>query len=391
MASFLHRSWVEIDLDNIEHNIREIRSLIGSDVELMACVKADAYGHGSGIVSLLLERVGVDSFGVSNINEAEVLRKAGVKKPILILGFTPPELAGLLTRLDVTQTILNLEYATQLSEQAKAIGATIKADIKVDTGMSRIGFLANDILSAANQIQATCELPGLKIEGIFTHFAVADELTPFGKQYTEHQHAQFAQLISRLAQQDIRFKSVHCCNSAATLFYPEMHHTLVRVGIMIYGLPPSENVSHKINLKPAMALKSAVSQVKELPIDTSISYGARYTTDSVKQIATLPLGYADGYPRGLGNKARAYIHGTLVPIVGTICMDQLMIDVTGLDVKQDDEVTLFGGDSPIGLTNLAGLTGTICYELCCGISRRIPRVYIKDKRILDAIDYSLLV
>ena len=391
MNSFLHRSWVEIDLDNIEHNVKEIRTLIGNDVELMACVKADAYGHGSGVVSLLLERVGVDSFGVSNINEAEVLRKAGIKKPILILGFTPPELVGLLTRLDITQTILSLEYAKALSEEAKRIGATIKSCIKVDTGMSRIGFLADDINTAANQIEQACNLPGIRAEGIFTHFAVADELTPFGKQYTENQHAKFAQLMSRLSQQGLRFKSVHCCNSAATLFYSEMHHTLVRVGIMIYGLPPSESVSHKINLKPAMALKSAISQVKELQNDTSISYGCRYITDGIRQVATLPLGYADGYPRCLGDKARAYIHGTLVPIVGTICMDQLMIDVTGLDVKQDDEVTMFGGDSPIGLQNLAGLAGTICYELCCGISRRIPRVYIKDKKILDAIDYSMLV
>ena len=389
--TFLHRSWVEIDLDHIEHNIREIRSLIGNDVELMACVKADAYCHGSGIVSLFLERLGINSFGVSNINEAEVLRKAGIKGSILILGFTPPELAGLLLRLDVTQTILSLSYAKQLSAEAEKIGATIKTGIKVDTGMSRIGFLANDINEAANQIAEACELPGLKNEGIFTHFAVADELTPFGKQYTENQHQKFAQLISRLSQQGIGFKSVHCCNSAATLFYPEMHHTLVRVGIMLYGLPPSEMVSHKINLKPAMALKSAVSMVKELPSDTPISYGCRYITEGTRQIATLPLGYADGYPRILGGKAKAYIHGTLVPIVGTICMDQLMIDVTGLDVKQDDEVTLFGGDSPIGLQNLAGLAGTICYELCCGISRRIPRVYIKDKKVLDAIDYSMLV
>ena len=390
MKSFLHRSWVEIDLDNIEHNIQQIRALIGYDVELMACVKADAYGHGSGIVSLFLERIGVDSFGVSNINEAEVLRKAGIKKPILILGFTPPEMVGMLARLDITQTILNLSYAEQLSKEARNIGVQIKTSIKADTGMSRIGFITKDINLAANQIQQACELPNLKTDGIFTHFAVADELTPFGKQYTENQHAQFAQLISRLAQQGITFKSVHCCNSAATLFYPEMHHTLVRVGIMIYGLPPSETMTHKINLRPAMALKSSVSLVKELPNDTCISYGCRYTTEGTRQIATLPLGYADGYPRSLGDKGRAYVHGTLVPIVGTICMDQLMIDVTGLDVKQDDEVTMFGGDSPIGLQNLAGLTGTICYELCCGISRRIPRVYIKDKKVLDAVDYSML-
>ena len=389
MKSFLHRSWVEIDLDNIEHNTREIRKLIGNEVELMACVKADAYGHGSALVTLCLERAGADSFGVSNINEAEVLRKVGIKKPILILGYTPPELAPQLVRFDIAQAILGLSYAEQLSASARKAGVKVKTHIKVDTGMSRVGFLVKDIATAADEIQKACSLPNLTHNGIFTHFAVADEQTPFGKQYTENQHALFAMLISRLVQQGLSFNSIHCCNSAGMLFYPEMRHTLVRAGIMIYGLPPNEETP-VINLKPAMSLKSSVSLVKELPAGSSISYGCRYTTESTRKIATLPLGYADGYPRCLGNKALAYVKGKLVPIVGTICMDQLMIDVTGLDVKQDDVVTMFGGDSPIGLQNLAGLAGTICYELCCGISRRIPRVYIRDGKFLDAIDYSLL-
>ena len=388
MGLFLYRSWVEIDLDNLEHNVKEVRSIIGN-AELMACVKADAYGHGSALVSLCLERFGADSFGVSNINEAEVLRRAGVKKPILILGFTPPELAPQLAELGVMQTVLGMEYAEQLSVAAKAAHVRIKVHIKADTGMSRIGFIASDVDKAAEQIHSVCLLPNIRPVGIFTHYAAADEETPFGRQYTENQHELFARLIFRLTQRGVSFQSVHCCNSAGALFYPESAHSLVRIGIMLYGLSPTEAPLSTPGLRPVMALKSSVSLVKELPSGVHISYGCRYVTDGVRKIATVPLGYADGYPRRLGGKAKAYVGGSLAPIVGTICMDQLMLDVTGLDVKQDDVVTFFGGNSPVGLSNLAGLAGTISYELCCGISRRIPRVFIRGGEVLDAIDYTL--
>ena len=388
MQLFLHRSWVEIDLDNLEHNVAEIRAILGC-AELMACVKADAYGHGSALVSLCLERFGADSFGVSNINEAEVLRRAGIKKPILILGFTPPELASELFKLDVMQTILGFDYARQLSAAAKASGVRIKTHIKADTGMSRIGFLASDVSTAAEQIHTVCLLDNLDTVGIFTHYASADEETPFGRQYTEDQHTLFASLIFRLAQRGVSFKSVHCCNSAGALFYPETIHSMARIGIMLYGLTPSGGKLDVPLLRPVMALKSSVSLVKELPSGVSVSYGCRYTTEGARKIATVPLGYADGYPRRLGGKAKASVGGSLAPIVGNICMDQLMLDVTGLDVKQDDVVTFFGADSPIGLNNLAGLAGTISYELCCGISRRIPRVYIRNGEVIDAIDYTL--
>ena len=389
MQLFLHRSWVEINIDNLGHNLKEIRKLMAKDTQLMACVKADAYGHGSVLIALSLERFGADSFGVSNINEAQVLRNSGVKKPILILGFTPPELAGRLASLDITQTILNLSYANQLSAAAKDAGVTLNTQIKVDTGMSRIGFFAGDVQKAVDEIQQACRLPNLNPVGIYTHYAAAEEQTDFGRQYTENQHMLFAELISGLAKHGISFASAHCCNSAGAYFYPESQHSLVRAGIMLYGLSPANEMLENLSLRPVMALKSSVSMVKDIPPGSYVSYGCRYKADGTRRIATVPLGYADGYPRRLAGKAKAFVNGVLVPVVGTICMDQLMLDVTGMDVKQDDTVTFFGGDSPISLHSLALLADTISYELCCGISRRIPRVYLKGGEILDAIDYTL--
>lgn len=389
MQLFLHRSWVEIDLDNLEHNVGELRKLMNKDTELMASVKADAYGHGAVLTSLSLERFGVDSFAVSNINEAQVLRDAGIKKPILILGFTPPALAERLSALGITQTVLGLAYAKELSAAAKSAGVSLEVHIKADTGMSRLGFLTSDMENAVSEILETCRLPNLKQTGIYTHYAVADEQTEFGRQYTENQHMLFAQLVSDLAKHGISFKSAHCCNSAGLLFYPESQHSLVRAGIMLYGLSPAETPPESLSLRPVMSLKSSVSLVKDIPAGSYVSYGCSYFAARPCRIATVPLGYADGYPRRLGEKARAFVNGFLVPIVGRICMDQLMLDVTGADVKQDDIVTFFGGDSPITLHSLAGLADTISYELSCGISRRIPRVFLKNGEILDAIDYTL--
>jgi alanine racemase len=392
MGSFLHRSWAEIDLDNLEHNYKIVRDMLSDGTDIMAVVKADGYGHGSELVSLYLQHFGADWFGVSNLNEAEVLRKAGIKKPILVLGYTPPKLARIIRDLDVSQTVTDLEYAQILSKEASISGKDIKIHIKVDTGMSRLGFRAVDPVEASIEIEEVCHMKNLIPTGIFTHFASADKDDEESRSFTENQHAQFAAVVSGLFQRGISFKCIHCCNSAGIINYPESHHTMVRQGILLYGLSPiSRQASDSFGLKPVMSLKSAISQIKTIEKGSCIGYGCSYIAKQEMTIATVPLGYADGYPRVFGNKAKAWIADKLVNIVGNICMDQLMLDVTGLDVKRDDVVTFFGGRSPISLCNLAGMAGTINYELSCNISRRIPRIYIKSGKVIKTIDYSIEV
>ena len=385
----LKRTWVEIDLDALQHNFNAVRAAVGSGCDIMSVVKADAYGHGSRQAAFALQQAGTDWFAVSNINEAKALRLAGITKPILILGYTPAECVRELFELDITQTVFGLEYGDHLARAAEREGLLINVHIKVDTGMSRLGFSSRDPRLAAEDIAAVCANASLRATGIFTHFAVADENSKQSDAFTRSQYRAFCEVLGELEERGLTFFHRHCCNSAATLTHPEYHMDLVRPGVILYGLSPSGEPIPGADLRPVMTLKSVVSMVKDVQVGEPISYGCTYTADRPMQVATLPIGYADGFPRCLSNKGMGYVRGHVAPIVGRICMDQLMLDVTGIDVQEGDVVTLFGSGCPISLDNVAVLAGTINYELMCGISRRVQRIYIKDGRLFDVVDYTL--
>jgi alanine racemase len=385
----LNRAWAEIDLDAIAHNVREIKKLTGKKVEMMGVVKADAYGHGvREVVRTLLDN-GVTQLAVSMLDEAIQIRNMGIDVPILILGYTDPVRAEELVLNDVTQTVFSLDLAQALSSAAVRLGKKVKVHVKVDTGMTRIGFMPGR--EAVNYITEINGLPGLVLEGMFTHFASADE---HERDYTQMQYDRFLGLCTELSKEGIEIPVKHVCNSAGTMQYPEMHLDMVRPGVILYGLYPSKDVDReKIRLKPAMTLKANVIMVKDVEPDTCVSYGRIFRTSRKSKIATIPIGYADGYTRLLSNKGRMLVNGEFAPVVGRICMDQCMIDVTELkkDVYVGDEVVVFGSQngSSISVDEIAADIGTINYELVCIIGKRIPRVYLKEGKICSILNYLI--
>lgn len=385
----LNRAWAEIDLDAIAHNVREIRKFTGKKVEMMGVVKADAYGHGvREVVRTLLDN-GVTQLAVSMLDEAIQIRNMGIDVPILILSYTDPIRAEELILNDVTQTVFSLDLAQALSSASVKLGKKIKVHVKVDTGMTRIGFMPG--CDAVKSITEISRLPGLVVEGVFTHFASADERE---KDYTQMQYDRFLGLCTELSRAGIEIPVKHACNSGGIMQYPEMHLDMVRPGVILYGLYPSKDVDReKIRLKPAMTLKANVIMVKEVEPDTCISYGRIFRTSRKSKIATIPIGYADGYTRLLSNKGRMLVNGEFAPVVGRICMDQCMIDVTDLkkDVHVGDEVVIFGSQNGVGISvdEIAADIGTINYELVCIIGKRIPRVYLKDGKICSILNYLI--
>ncbi len=385
----LNRAWAEIDLDAIAHNVREIKGLLKENVEMMGVVKADAYGHGVlEVVRTLLDN-GVTQLAVSMLDEAVQIRQLGIRVPILILSYTDPVRAEEIVLNDLMQTIYSLELAEALSAAAVRLDRQVKVHVKVDTGMTRIGFMPGQ--NAVEKIVAISRLPGLVIEGVFTHFASADE---YERDYTIMQYERFIKLCGELEAAGVHIPVKHACNSAGTIQYPDMHLDLVRPGIILYGLYPSSEVDKSvIRLKPAMTFKANVILVKDVEPDTCISYGRIFRTARKSRIATIPVGYADGYTRLLSNKGRVLVNGEYAPIVGRICMDQCMIDVTDLkhDVRVGDEVVLFGcqGDACISVDEVAAEIGTLNYEIVCIIGKRIPRVYLKDGEICSVLNYLI--
>ncbi|WP_326975086.1 alanine racemase [Caproicibacter sp. BJN0012] len=388
----LKRTWAEISLDAVEHNYSEIRKRLCSKTKICCVVKADAYGHGAERLAEVYGRLGADWFAVSNLEEARQLRRAGAKLPVLILGYTPPEAAAELARLNISQALVGGEYAAALSGQAVKAGVTVKVHVSLDTGMSRIGFLYQQPerdAGALNEVERACKFPGIDPEGIFTHFAVADEGED-GRVYTQMQYRNFLDGIGRLEQRGIRFRIRHCANSAAILDYPEMQLDMVRPGVILYGLMPSDRIRNPVPLIPAMQLKSVVSLVKTIPAQTSVSYGRKFTSSEETKVATVPVGYADGYPRVLSQSAEMLVSGRRAKIIGRVCMDQLMLDVTNIPgVRAGDEVTVFGRDGEVALPvdELAAQVGTINYELVCGVSKRVPRVYRQNGETVGNLDY----
>ena len=377
------RTWAEIDLSAAAHNLSEIRRRIGTKPKLCCVIKADAYGHGAIRLAKEYEALGADWLALSNIEEAIQLRRAGITLPMLVLGYTPPQAAAMLAEYDISQCAYSSGYCAALSAYAAKDGVSVKIHIKVDTGMSRLGFYFQNInrdTAVVEEILTACSLPGLIPEGIFTHFAEADGGAE-GTMYTMRQFGCFKELIETLSHKGLEFPIRHCANSGATLDYSMSHMDMVRAGIILYGMTPSDAVMHPENLKPVLSLRAVISHIKEIEAGSDVSYGRTYTAERKMRIATIPVGYADGYPRDLSGKGNVLVHGVRCPIIGRICMDQCMIDVTDVpEAKMGDTVTMIGrdGSEEIRAEELAELLNTIHYEVVCGISKRVTRVYLKN-------------
>ncbi len=374
--SFLRRTWAEIDESALLHNLKVIREQAGN-CSVMAVVKANAYGHSAKIVAPLLEKNGVDFFAVSNIEEAVTLRELGIQAKILILGYTPPSSVTDLCKYDIAQCVYSSDYAAVLSEAAVREKVTVKVHIKLDTGMGRIGFDCRDEqLSGVDEALKAARSPNFHTEGLFTHFAAADRTEEDEDGFTDAQYDRFTAAFKRFQAAGIDLTYCHCCNSAALCLDHEKHSTLCRAGIVLYGLKPDG--CRDVDFKPVMTVKSVVSMVKEIQEGQTVSYGRTFTAKKPMRVATVSAGYGDGYPRLLSNRGEVLIHGVRAPIVGRVCMDQFMVDVSSIEnVAPEDEVVLFGEGLP--LQELADLCNTIHYELACNVSPRVPRVAVNQE------------
>ena len=381
----LKRTWVEINLDYLKYNLSQIKKILDPNCKIMGVVKADAYGHGDKIIAKQLEDFGVNFLGVSNIEEALSLRRSGVKIPILILGYTPPHLVNILFQYNITQTIYSLDYARKISEEALKNKVVIKSHLKIDTGMNRIGFKINNNLNIEYLLKIY-SLPALDISGIFTHFSVADGETVLDEKFTLEQFKIFKNICDELQKLGVNIGIRHCCNSAATIRYKEMHLDMVRTGILLYG--PYLNLNIKMDFRPIMTLKTKISMIKTLEPGESVGYGRKFVAIKPTKIATIPIGYADGLNRLCSNKTEVLVSNQKAKIIGSICMDQTMIDVTNIDnLKEDDEVVLWGDES-CNLNNIANMIKTISYELLCNVNKRVPRQYIKNNKEYLFVDYT---
>lgn len=379
--------WAEIDLEATAHNVREVRRVTRPEAGVMAVVKANAYGHGAVEVARIALESGADFLGVARGHEGMELRKAGIRAPILIFGYSPAGYVRELVDYELTQTVYSLEMAKSLSNAARAMGKKLKAHLKVDTGMGRLGLVPGSSAGNTVGMEGSTEkglreaaiigaLPGLELEGVYTHFAAADSAN---KESAQKQFEMFMDFLAALKKEGMEIPMRHAANSAAVIDMPETHLDLVRPGIMLYGLYPSREVDKtSVSLKPAMQLKARVAYVKDVPAGFKVSYGATYETPRPTKIATVAVGYADGYSRLLSSRGIMLVHGSRAPIVGRVCMDQTMLDVGHIDhVFAGDEVVIFGqqGASSMHVDEIASATHTINYEVVSTITARVPRVY----------------
>lgn len=380
MEKIMRPVWAEINLDTIATNTKNIKKLIG-DKELIAIVKADCYGHGAvDVVPTLLEN-GASRLAVAMLTEATELRENNINAPIVILGYTPLYLGEELINYDIEQTVYDLDYAKELSRIALSLNKKAKIHIAIDTGMGRIGFLpCDDTIKIINEVY---NLEGLEVIGIFSHLSTSDEKD---KTYANEQLLKFKKVMTDLKALGIEIPLKHISNSGAIIDMPETYLNGVRPGIILYGYYPSKEVyKNNLSVKPALTLKAKIAHVKELHNDMYISYGKTFKTNKKTTVATLPIGYGDGYPRALGENAKVIVNGKFAKIIGRICMDQCMIDVTDIEnVKTGDEVIILGeeGKLKFNADDMAEALGTINYEILCKIKSRIPRVYIKNKEIV---------
>ncbi len=381
--------WAEINLDYLAHNIGEVRRLTQKSALVSAVIKADGYGHGAVEIGQTLLDHGADRFAVATLSEAIQLRKVFKETPIMVMGYTPNHSVSDAVKHGIILTVFDFEQGHQFSTTSLELGATLTIHIKLDTGMGRLGFKCDE--KSLVEIKALSDLKGLLLEGLFTHFACADERD---KTMTHLQMERYFFMRDGLLSQGIKFPICHTCNSAGIIDLPEYHLDMVRAGIMLYGLWPSIEVNHEIlTLKQVMSLKAQLAHVKEVAPETGISYGHRYKTEGVERIGTLPLGYADGYTRQLTFKAHALLKGIKLPIVGRICMDQCMMSLRDVPAKQGDEVVLFGqqGEAFISIDEIAEQLGTINYEVVCMINKRVVRLYMRNQQPVGVKDTLLLL
>ncbi|MDD4744286.1 MAG: alanine racemase [Eubacteriales bacterium] len=389
----LTRSWAEVDLDQVAANARLIRGKVHRSCDVMGVVKADAYGHGVFPIAQVLLQNGVSRLAVSMLDEAIELRRAGVTVPILVLSYTDPRRASEILAHQVTQTVYSRDLAQALSSAAQALDTEARIHIKVDTGMGRVGFLAG--YQAVKEIDWIRTLPRIVVEGLYTHFASADEADD---SYTWQQFEQFMSISRELDRIGLPIPLKHVCNSAATMRFPAMHLDMVRPGLILYGMVPPGCPDAWPELKPAMTLKTSVILAKQLPAGSSVSYGRLFTTERGSAIVTIPIGYADGYSRRLSGRAEVLVHGRRAPVVGRICMDTCMVDVSHIQdppVKVGDPVVLFGpinGNGPESVTvdDVADWLDTVNYEVTCLIGRRVPRAYLQNNAVHNVQNYLLL-
>lgn len=380
-----YRIYAEINLDNICENIRRTRAIIQKDTRLMAIIKADGYGHGAVPIARVLEPI-VDAYGISIAEEGIELRKAGITKPVLILGYVPEQLYDVLLQYELMPAVCDVRMAEKMSERAALLRKTLKVHIKLDTGMSRIGFLTSE--ESVKQIAAISKLPNIEIDGIFSHFAKADEKD---KTFCREQLAKFTAMTEAIEAMGVTLPCKHISNSAGIIELPEANFDMVRSGISTYGLYPSADVDKtRLCLEPAMSLYAYVTMVKELEAGVPVGYGGTYVTGRKTKVATIPAGYGDGYPRALSNQGRVILHGQYAPIIGRVCMDQFMVDVTDIaNVKTGDRAVLVGReqDKEITLEEIGNLSASFHYEAACDVGKRVPRVYIYQGRKAGTCDY----
>ena len=382
------RICARIDLDAIEYNLEMMRRRVPSDTKMIGVIKMDGYGHGAAQIarSVMEEKDYVWGYAAATPDEAALLRKKGIQKPILVLGCAFPEQRDEMIRKDIRMTCYTWEMAQDISERAQRLEKNAVIHIKLDTGMSRLGFLISE--ESADTIARITELPGIEAEGIFTHFSKADETD---KTFTKNQIEKYLWMKTQLESRGIRFPFWHCSNSAGIIDMPEAAMDLVRAGISMYGMYPSGEVKKElVPLKPAMELISHAAHVKWVEPGTYVSYGGTYVTDRRTRIVTVPVGYGDGYPRSLSNKGYVLIHGKKAPILGRVCMDQLMVDATDIeDVQFGDRITLAGEEDGVrvSIDELADLSGRFNYEFVCNIGKRVPREYVRNGRVIEQMDY----
>ena len=387
---YLKRTWADISLDNLSHNYYALRAKLPSACRFLGVVKADAYGHGAVPISRCLTELGAEYLAVSNIEEAVQLRRGGIRGPILILGYTPPKHAEDLAKMGLRQEIHSLDYACMLNQMLEGTSLRIRVHIKLDTGMSRLGFFAYNCERTVTELQEVAAMKHLLIEGVFTHFPVADSIDGADENFTRTQFERFMQMLSTLKGVGIEPQIRHCCNSGASILYPEYALDMIRSGIATYGVFPSSDLRGRIDLKPVMQLRSTIFQIRDFEPNITVSYGRTYTTSEPERIAVVGIGYADGLSRSFSNNISFLLNGKRVPQIGRICMDMCMVDISRVpDAKVGDTVTIFGtdGDDTIEVDSLSCRLNTIPYEILCGINKRIPRIYLDGENETEILQY----
>lgn len=379
MKKFLKRAWAEIDLDALEHNFNEIKKL-SKGKEILAVVKANAYGHDDKAVCLKLQELGVKYFGVSNLWEGEKLRQHGIKGTILSFGYTDEDYFDELLEYDITQTAGSVQYAKELSDYALSKGVKLPVHIKINTGMTRVG------IDSEEELLSVLALPGLDCKAAYTHFAVSDSLDKDDVQYTKKQQEKLLSIAKG------KGLLLHSQNSGGIVYHPDFEGDIVRAGVIMYGHSPNYPLEVPFEMKSVMTVKSIVSQLKTIPAGTQISYGRTFTADKEMTVAVIPIGYADGYFRDFSSKGQMLINGVLCPVVGRVCMDQTIVDVSAVtDIKTGDTVYVYSDKcEQTGIDYNASLIGTIGYELTCAVALRIPRVIIHKGEIKEVVRYGLI-